>query len=289
MSRKRSSKISTLGSQVTSVFSVALVLLLSGLIATLLIAAGRITSNVLGSVTIIAKLDLQAGESEAAQVSQWIADEPYTATLAYSSAQDVLEAEMEQNQDMLDLLDENPYSAEFEITLHPTYVNADSIRYIVNRLMLVPYIDEVVSQTDVVEAVNSAIKKLTAVLGAAALALFIISLVLIYNTVSIGVYARRFVIRTMQLVGATSGFIIKPFVIAGLFSGILAAIIASALLVGSQLYVSTLDINLYLTLPWGDVALVCCGMLVLGVAICTFASLCATNKYLGKDLDALYV
>lgn len=288
MTKKRAGKISTLGSQATSIVSVALVLLILGILASIGIATGRATTTVLGNVSVIVKMDQMASKADLKRMTSYLAAAPFAASSAFTSADEVLQQELEYNSEILELLDENPYAPEYEVRLQPAYVNADSIKLVANQLAALGGVDEVVSQVDMVEAVDAAYRKISWVLTVVAAVLLVISLVLIYNTVSIAVYSRRFVIRTMQLVGATGAFIRRPFVWSGVLSGVLSGLLASGLLLLGIRYVEQLDFDMMFAIPAGEVALVCAGMLVLGIVICTLSSLLATNRYLRASYDQLY-
>lgn len=287
MSNNKTSKISTLGSQAASAVSVALVLLILGVLATLGFAAGRVTSSLLGDVSVIVKVSTLATQQEAASIGQELESSPFAANVVFTSADDVLAQEMEHNADILDLIGQNPYNSEYEVVLKPAYVHPDSITMVATRLSLLNHVDEVVSQAETVKSVTTAMGKASIVLSGAAIIMLIISLVLIFNTVSIAVYGRRFVIRTMQLVGATPGFIRRPFVLAGLATGFVAGVIASLLLIGAQAYVSSLGITGFIEGSAAETAAICAGMIAVGMAICAAAALWATNRYLNASYDAL--
>ncbi len=285
---KKRVKISTLGSRITSIISVSLVLYIIGLLAALAVLTHRVTDALLGEVSIIVKVDMLADDAQIAALGEELNELPCAAFTQYKSANDVLISEMEYFPEDLATLDENPYSAEYEIRLKPAYVNADSIQAVTSQLMLMSSVDEVVSQVDSVESINSAIKRITLGLGSVAAILLVISLVLIFNTVSISVYGRRFIIHTMQLVGATPGFIRRPFVWAAIGSGIISAIIAVGALIGTEAYVSTLNLEINLSLHWQEIGILAALILGLGIAICGLSALCATNRYLSQDIDNLY-
>lgn len=287
MSNKKTSKISTLGSQAASAVSVALVLLILGVLATLGFAAGRVTSSLLGEVSVIVKISTVATPQETAEIGQEIEKTPYAARIVFTSADDVLAQEMENNADILDLIGQNPYNSEYEVILNPAYVHPDSITMVATRLSLMNHVDEVVSQAETVKSVTTAMAKASIVLSGAALIMLVISLVLIFNTVSIAVYGRRFIIRTMQLVGATPAFIRRPFLLAGMLTGFVAGVIASLLLIGAHLYVASLGVSGFIDIPASETASICAGMIVTGMAICTLAALVATNRYLNASYDTL--
>lgn len=288
MSKKKTNKISTLGSQVASTISVALVLLILGVLASIGLAAEKVTASVLGQVAIIVKVDPMASEADVQALNHYFTNAAFSSSCQFTSAQQVLEQEMEQNQEILDLIGENPYSPEFEIRLAPDYVHPDSINDLTNRLSLINNIEEVLSQTDTVRAVTKTAANASLILICVAVVLLVISIVLIFNTVSIAVYGRRFVIRTMQLVGATASFIRRPFIMAAVASGIIAGLIASGLLIAAQLYLSALSLDFAMTLSWEEISVICVAITVIGVIICSLSAFCATHRYLNASYDNLY-
>lgn len=288
MAKRKSGKISTLGSQVTSVISVALVLLIVGVLACASIASRRISDSLMGNVSVIVKLSPMATAEDEQRVTSAIKSLPFAAGVVFTAADEVLAQEMEHNAEVLEIIGENPYSSEFEVKLSPAYVNSDSIAAVSNRLMFIDGVEEVVSQADMVKAMSNISSKGALVLSCIALVLLAISIVLIYNTVSIAVYARRFVIRTMQLVGATSQFIRRPFIVAGAWWGVFAGLIASSLLLALAWHVRNLGVDLDVTLTAADLGIVGLGLILAGVVICVTATYFATTRYLHASYDTLY-
>ncbi|MCM1451386.1 MAG: permease-like cell division protein FtsX [Clostridium sp.] len=288
MAKLKSGKISTLGSQVTSVISVALVLLILGVLAAASITTRKLNHSLMSNVSVIAKMSPEASPEDESRAAAAIKSQPFAAEVTFTAADEVLAQEMEHSADVLEIIGENPYSSEFEVKLAPQYVHPDSITVVSNRLMFIDGVEEVVSQADMVKAMSAISSKGALVLSCIAIVLLVISIVLIYNTVSIAVYARRFVIRTMQLVGATSGFIRRPFLVAGAWWGVFAGVIASSLLWALACYVRSLDIDLDFALGLGDLCLVSLGLIIIGVAICLAATYCATTRYLRASYDVLY-
>lgn len=288
MTRKRSFRISTLGSQVTSVISVSLVLLIIGVLASIGMATRNLTDSVKGHIGLVCRLDIQADTGQINALKQTFSQAPYVSSYLYTSADEVLAQEMEYNPEIMELLDENPYSPEFELKLKPAYASSDSIERITNSLEALTYVEEVISQAKAADTINSTVTRIMWVLAAVAAALLLISVVLINNTVSLAVYSRRFVIHTMKLVGATPGFIRRPFVKAGLISGIVAALIASATVIALQVYVRTTDLEAYLAAPWTYVAAIAATLLLLGMLICCISALFATNRYLKASFDYIH-
>lgn len=288
MTRHKNTHISTLGSQVTSVISVALVLVIVGIMALMASAAHLASDSLRGEMAMICRLDLGATAADADRMKQEFGRAGYLSSWLYTSPDDVLAQEMEYNADIIGLLDENPYSGEFELRLKPAYVNPDSMNMIAMRLESIDCVDEVVSPAEAAAAVNAAYGKLMLVLSVVGAALLLISIVLINNTISLSIYSRRFLIHSMRLVGATGGFIRRPFVKAGVIMGVLAGALASCVVCGIQGYVRTVEIDFLLAMPWPAVAAVCAGLVVLGVIICGLSAVFATNRYLRLSYDKMF-
>ena len=172
--------------------------------------------------------------------------------------------------------------------MKPEYASVDSIEVLVERFGSVDGVHEVVTESAVIEGVDSMLKRVGAVLLIVAAILLAVSVALINNTISLSIYARRFVIHTMKLVGATGGFIRRPFVKAGVIMGVLAGALASCVVCGIQGYVRTVEIDFLLAMPWPAVAAVCAGLVVLGVIICGLSAVFATNRYLRLSYDKMF-
>ena len=117
----------------------------------------------------------------------------------------------------------------------------------------------------------------------------VVSVVLIYNTVHLAIYSRRFIIYTMRLVGATGAFVRRPFIVAGVVNGLIAALIAVIAVIGVQLYAASLDALVSEALTFTRCLPVYGGIVVAGVAICATASAMATNRYLRSDYDDMFM
>lgn len=289
MSFHRKAKISTFGSQITSAISVALVLLLLGLMAMALVTSHRLADEIRSNVSIIAKVLPGATDVETDRVQRLINRSHGVAKVSYSSPEKILADESAlMGEDLSEILDQNPFGGEFEISVDPGYVNSDSIEVIAAALREDPSVDEVVTETAVVDSINSVLGRLSAVLLVAAVALLVISFVLINNTVSLAVYSRRFIIHTMKLVGATGAFIRRPFLIAGLLTGGAAALLSIACVAGIRVYATTFDPLVDELLDWPAMAWIFAAMIALGPLICVAASAMATNRYLRLGYDDMF-
>ena len=263
MEKRPNKGISTFSAQITATISVALVLLLLGIIAMLGIAAHSITRNIKENIGFDIVLTDTASDAEVNQLkSRWTAA-PYTASVRYYSKDDALmHWEEETGENLMDVLGVNPFSGELEVKVKADYASSDSINRNINSISLILII--------------------------ITCALLFISFALINNTVRLTVYSRRFIIHTMKLVGATGSFIRRPFINANVVSGIISALIASAILAGTLYYLQGIDSGIASAITRPQAACVFAGILIIGIVICAVAALFATNKYLRLDYDDMF-
>ena len=289
MTKRHSARISTFGSQITSVISVALVLLILGILAMTLEASRSLSDDIRRNIGFVVKLSPSASADDGNRVKHLVSASPAIDSYVFASPDNILAEESRlMGEDLGEMLDENPFGAEFDVRLKPRYACGDSITAISAVIAADDAVDEIVTETAVVDSINSVIRRLTAILLAIAAALLIISFVLINNTVSLAIYSRRFIIHTMKLVGATGAFIRRPFLIAGLATGATAAAIAIAVLAAIRAYSTSFDAALDSALPWPSMGWIFAGVLACGLLICLIASIIATNRYLRADYDEMF-
>ncbi|MDD4922384.1 MAG: permease-like cell division protein FtsX, partial [Bacteroidales bacterium] len=187
-----------------------------------------------------------------------------------------------------DLLGYNPLLASFDIYLNADYANAESIAKIEKTLKQRKDVQEVIYRKDMIHLINDNVKRISLILLALALVLTLISYSLIRNTVRLLIYSKRFLIRTMQLVGANGIFIRRPFLLENLWSGIIAAVLAMGLLYGSLYYLEQKLAGAIILMNIQTLAFVFMAMLVFGIIIISIATWLAVNKYLKMNTSDLY-
>lgn len=290
MAQQKLRKISTFGSQLTSVVSVALVLLVLGIIATGGITARRISHSIKESMGLVAEVKQDTSSDEVVRLQSGLKAKPFTASVSYKPADEILKEEAAQfGDDILTMLDgANPYNSELEIKVREDYASSDSLSVIAAMLEKDPAVARVNLHTGIIDNINASLRKITLVLAAVALVLLIISFVLINNTVSLSIYSRRFLIHTMRLVGAKASFIRRPFVKAGILNGFLAALLACALLAGAYIYIEGNAPVIDDLLGWGTLSVVMCGIIILGILLCALASSLAATRFLRLGYDKLF-
>lgn len=289
MEKKGKKGISTFSAQITSTVSVALVLLLLGIISMLGIAARSITTEIRENMGFSVIFSDTATVNNVNSLKKHFSTSPGVSGIIYFSPEDALQKWQEETgEDLVKVLGINPLPGELEVKVKARYASTDSINSMIAPLKKLPYVSEISVHSDMVDSINHNIKSIALILTIVAAALLFISFALINNTVRLTVYSRRFLIHTMKLVGATGGFIRRPIINSNMLSGLVAAIIADLLLAGALFYLHSADKVIAGALPWEEAAWVFAGIIVIGIAICSIASLFATNKYLRSDYDDMF-
>ncbi|MEG1587032.1 MAG: permease-like cell division protein FtsX [Bacteroidales bacterium] len=277
--------------RLTSTISISLVLFVLGLIAFMGVFANQLSVFVKENIGFTVVLKDDVTPAEISKFQKVIGQSPYAKTYQYISKADALEEltkELGENPE--EFLGFNPLSASLEVKLHAPYANNDSIAKIEQSIRgLSKNIREFNYRKDIVELVNNNMQKMSIALLALAAILLAISFTLINNTVRLGIYSKRFLIHTMKLVGATPGFIRRPFVVANVASGIMASIIAMALITGLLYLIGTEYAGFYKLISLELLLIVFGIILGLGIVITALASFFATNRYIRMRSDDMYL
>ena len=168
------------------------------------------------------------------------------------------------------------------------YACADSIQMLVAPINLMPQVSDVKVHNELIDSVNHTLHSVSLTLVCIAVALLVVSFVLIFNTVRLSVYSKRFLINTMQLVGATSGFIRRPFLMESVVNGAVAGVFASGIVAAMLYYCQMFAPSVKSVLEWRDAVMVMVAMIIIGMVICLVAAVFACNRYLSLSYDELY-
>ena len=291
MKENKEVKISYWASHLTTIVSVTLVLLIIGLMAFAGISASQETERLRGNLELNIVTTDSTTDAQAKTLLEKIRTQPYISSIRLISKKEALDIWTSQTGENLEeVFGVNPMTPEIAITLKSQYASPQEINRIKAVLSAVPGVEGIaVPETDLVEGMNENIQTFSWILGGVALVLVIISFVLINNTVHLSIYSRRFTIHTMQLVGATDGFVRRPLVLTNMLTGVVSGVLASAVLTGSLFWLSGAgfeDIISLIPLPWaGGVA---AGLIITGAIICSLAAAIASTRYLHKDYDKLF-
>ncbi|MBQ6733012.1 MAG: permease-like cell division protein FtsX [Paludibacteraceae bacterium] len=276
-------------SRLTSVISISLVIFLIGVTTTLLLMSSELSITVRENITmsVVLKEDVKAADVQ--KLQKTIDAQPYCKSTQYIDKETASkELAKELGQDPVEFLGFNPLLGSIEMNLNADYANTDSISQIEAGLRRMPEVKDVIYQEMLVDAVNKNVQKVSAVLSIFAILLILISYALISNTVRLSVYAKRFLIHTMKLVGATGSFIRRPFLVQGAVTGLVSAIIAmgmlSAIIFWAQSEISTaVSTEMLHTLLLSFLV-----MILSGIIITIVATYLSVSRYLRLSIDDMF-
>ena len=274
----------------SSIISISLVLLLIGIAALLIVNAGSVSRYFKENLQISVLLKDDVTELEAEVCRDDIGGLPFIHSARLVTREEGTEDLKKMlGEDFLTVFETSPVPLSLEVSLDADYVSADSLyKVVIPALKAFDQVDEVESQATLVEALNANLAKISLVLGVFILLMLFISFMLINNTVRINVFARRFTIHTMKLVGATRRFIRRPFIIRAVFQGLLAALIAIALLAGLLLILRRSFASLFEVFS-AQTQLIVMGIIVVsGVLICVLSTFFVVNRLVSLSKDELY-
>lgn len=273
----------------SSVISISLVLLLVGVAAMLLVNAKGVSDYFKENMQVSVLLKQNVEEDDALDFRSDLEKYSFIKATAFIS-QEQGRREMEEllGSDFLDVFETSPIPMSIDITLNADYVSADSLEVVRATVSKSPIVDEIVYQTSLVEALNANLSKISLGLGVLIALLLFISFVLINNTVRLNVFARRFTIHTMKLVGATKSFIRAPFLVQAVFQGIFSSFIAILALVGI-LYLMRNEFAQLFQIFRLDLLLIVMGIVVAsGIIICFVSTWIVVGKLVSLKKDDLY-
>lgn len=286
---KKVSSVSFFNSRLTSVISISLVLLLLGLILLIGMLGNKLSVYVKENLSFSIVLKDNQKETEIKKMQKSLDALPFIKSTEYiSKEQAAKELEEELGENPETFLGFNPLQASIEVKLHSGYANPDSLQVIEKKIRNYTSVSELLYRKDMMEMVHNNMKRLGLILLTLAAVLMIISFVLISNTIRLLIYSKRFLIHTMKLVGATSGFIRRPFVKYNIVSGIFASILAILMLTGALYYLQNELKGFIQILDMQTLLLVYVAVFALGIVLSVIATIFAVNKYLRMGVDKLY-
>tara|TARA_B100001109_G_scaffold255879_1_gene261991 strand:- start:47 stop:919 length:873 start_codon:yes stop_codon:yes gene_type:complete len=288
-SEKNKTPFRVRSSYVSTIISISLVLFMMGLLGMILLNAKKISDHVKENVGMSIYLQDELTEKQIQNLQTELIAKVYTNRLTYvdqETAATLLEEDL--GEDFVDFLGYNPLSASIDLYLKAAFADEDQIQEIAAEVKKYPIVKEVVYQKDLLAELNGNIRRIGLVLLAFSALLLIVVIALINNTIRLAIYSKRFLIKTMQLVGATGGFIRRPFVARGIWNGILSGLIAILLLLGVMYsvkrnfpsLVELQDFNIYIILF--------SAVIVLGVLISWISTSLAVRKFLRMQSGDLY-
>ena len=274
---------------ITSSISTTLVLLLLGMVVFFVLSANNLSDYVRENIgfTVLVSDDMK--EPEALKFQQQLNEKAYVKESAYISKEQALKEQTEaMGTDPAEFLGYNPFTASIEIKLNAEYANSDSIAWIEKEILANKRVMEVSYPQDLLDSVNRNLQRVSLFLMGLAALLTLISFALINNTIRLAVYSKRFLIHTMKLVGASWSFIRRPFLVRNMWVGVLAALMADALLMGMAYMLVKYEPQLVEIITPVSLLVVMGSVFVFGVVITCMCAYISINKYLRMKASALY-
>ena len=273
----------------SSVISISLVLLLVGVASMLLVNAKGVSDYFKENMQVSVMMKQNVTDEAALEYKETLDGERYIkSTVFISKEQGQKELAEQLGDDFLDVFETSPIPVSIDVTLEADYVSSDSLEVVRAEIAESPLVEEVVYQRSLVDALNANLSRISLILSIFIALLLFISFVLINNTVRLSVYARRFTIHTMKLVGATRSFIRAPFLVQSVFQGLFAAFLAIIVLLGLMFLMRSEFAQLFEIFRMELLLLVMGIVVAAGLAICMISTFFVVNKLISLRKDELY-
>lgn len=276
-------------SYLSSILSISLVLFMLGLLGLLVLDAKKISDFVKEHVQL--NIFLQDNTTNS-QVNNFISELnklPYVRSARYISKEEALDSlRRDLGPDAVGMLDSNPLPATIDVNLHARYAHPDSLRKIKTQLSGYKPVLEVAYQQNEIDKMNKNFQTVAMIILLFCAVLLFIAVVLINNTIRLSLYSKRFIIKSMQLVGATKGFIRKPFLIKSLLHGFYSGIISIILLTGIIYLIHQRFPEFGQLSDISILGMLFGGVVVFGFLLSGFSTYIAVNRYLHMHIDELY-
>jgi cell division transport system permease protein len=277
-------------SYITSVISISLVLFLLGIVGFLVLNARNLNVFVRENISINLELKNSVRDADLQQLKKILDAREFVKSTEYISKEEAaIETQKALGEDFLSFLGYNPLPATIKVKLKAPWANPDSIEKIEKQLRTNPQVADVYYKKSLIHEINDNVRKISLIISAFSLLLLLIALTLINNTIRLSVYAKRFIIHTMQIVGATRGFIRRPFILTSIYHGFLASLIAIGLILVS-IYVAQEQLSELVYLVDAEIlGLLFLGVCLTGILISLISTFIAVNKYLNLSKDDLFL
>ena len=291
MSEKSSSKSRVAGSYFLSLMSITLVLFLLGVFALLMMHAQKLSNHLKENIGFEVVMNSNVKEANILKLQKELDDMPAVKSTEYITKEEAIRRLSEDlGEDFLQWLgnEENPLLPSIDVRFNADYANNDSIAAIKEQLLKNTDVKEIYYQKSLVGLINQNVNRISLALMVASIILLIIAITLIRNTIRLSIYSKRFLVRSMQLVGATPAYIRRPFIRSGILQGFFGALLA-------DVFLALLLYGLYKRLPeltlvqdYTIVISIFVGIIFLGILLGGLSTRLALRKYLHADVDQLY-
>jgi Cell division protein len=274
---------------ISTVISIALVLLMTGLLGLILVHAKNLSDYVKENIVLNIIVNEGVSEGDVLAMQKDLNEDPFVLRTQYISKELAAKnLSQELGEDFVEFLGHNPLLSSIDVYLKAQYANTDSIETFIEKVSANKMVKEVVYQESLIDMVNKNIRTIGIVILAFTAVLLVIAVALINNTIRLAIYSQRFLIKSMQMVGATKGFIRRPFLGYGVLHGLLGALIAILLLL-LTLHIGQREIpELVFLRNWFEFAAIFVIVAVLGILISGVSTYFAVSKFLRLKTNELY-
>ena len=278
-----------LSSSASVVISLSLVLFVVGLLGLLLINAQRVSNYLKENIGFTIMLKEDVNEIEIMKFQKILDAASFAKTSAFvSKEQATVDLQNDLGEDFVQFLGYSPLLASIDVKLNADYVHADSLTVIKNELSKNTYVYDVFYQKNLIDKLNNNVSRITFFLLSFCLLLFVIAFALINNTIRLSVYSKRFLIRTMRLVGATNRFIQKPFLVKGIYQGIYSSIFAIFMLIGTIQLIQSETANILNITDLKIIGMIFMLIFMLGFLLSGVSTFFAVRKFIHQNENELY-
>ena len=274
---------------VSTVISIPLVLLVTGMLGLLLVHAKNLSKYVKENIVLNVIVNDGTSEGDVLSLQKDLEKDPYVLRSVYISKEIAAKNLKEDlGEDFVQYLGHNPLLPSLDVYMKENYANTDSIKTFIEKISKNNRIKEVVYQESLIDMVNKNVRIIGMIVLAFAVILLIIAVALINNTIRLAIYSQRFLIKSMQLIGATKNFIRKPFITYGIIHGLLGSLIAILLLILTLKFAQQQIPELVFLRNWFEFAVIFLGVICIGILISGFSTYFAVTKYLKAQSNDLY-
>lgn len=274
---------------ISTIFSIALVLLMLGMLGLILVHAKNLSNYVKENIVLNIIVDEGAKETAVLQFQKELnANIAIKNTVYVNKEMAARNLTNDLGEDFVNFLGYNPLLSTIDVYLKADYANNKSIDALKASIAKNPIVKEVIYQSSLIDMVNKNINTISLIILGFAAILLIISIALINNTIRLAIYSQRFLIKSMQLVGATRNFIRKPFILIAALHGLIAAFIAILILLGILFYAQKEIPEMIILRNYTEFGIVLMSLIGVGIFITAISTSFAVSKYLNLKIYDLY-
>lgn len=291
MSEKSSNERRVAGSYFMSLMSITLVLFLLGVFALLMMHAQKLSNHIKENIGFEIVMNSSVKEANILRLQKELDAMPAVKSTEYITKEEAIRRLSDDlGEDFLQWLgnEENPLLPSIDVRFNAAWANNDSLAVIEDQLLANTDIKEIYYQKSLVELINQNVRRIGIGLMVSSIILLVIAIALIRNTIRLSIYSKRFLVRSMQLVGATASYIRQPFIKSGISQGFFGALLADLLLALSMYGLTQRIPELNLVQDYRIMIGIYVGIIILGIVLGGLSTRSALRKYLNADVDRLY-